>query len=220
MTRIPQNWSLKEQNRQAAKQQQRLFDRAGCLVIELLGSPGCGKTSLQEATLPALDRCGVLNGDMASDRDIQRLKPFCGWAIQIETGNRCHLSASDWGVLSASELAMVDWVFVENVGNLVCPAAFPMGAHRRVLLVSTPEGHDKFTKYPTAIAAADLVVISKMELAPYVDFDADFARESIHSIKPHLPVLELSVRQQTGLEAWMIWLYLQRSKHCQSEVVP
>lgn len=207
----PFNWSFKQHQTAVAHQQQRVFDAGSCYAIELFGSPGSGKTSLLEATIPKLGPCGVINGDMAGDHDIQRLKPLARFAIQVETGERCHLVNEDLRVIKPSKIDQVDYLFIENIGNLVCPAAFPVGAHLRVMLVSTPEGDDKIDKYPVAVSAADALLFTKMDLMPFVHFDLENAKAMALRYNPNLKIMEVSVKTGLGLANWIAWIQRRAS---------
>ncbi len=200
---------LAHNDRQAEVLGQRL--RAQSIdAIGLLGGPGSGKTTLLEATLHALGDPhteAVIEGDCATDRDAQRVAACGARVTQIETGSLCHLDAHLVGhALDKLDLAGVRRLWIENVGNLVCPVPFACGESRRVVLVSTAEGDDKPEKYPAAMAAADLLIVSKLDLLPHVDFDVHRCIESARRIQPGLPVLALSARSGEGMEAWLRWL--------------
>jgi hydrogenase nickel incorporation protein HypB len=183
--------------------------RRGIEAVGLLGGPGAGKTSLLEATLAARGPEGVavIEGDCAGDFDARRLAACGARAAQIETGSMCHLDAH--AVLHALEKLDLDGVgrlFVENVGNLVCPAPFACGESRRALLLSAAEGDDKPSKYPAAVAACDVLVITKADLLPYVDFDVERCIAAARRVRPEMPALVVSARTGAGLDAWLDWL--------------
>jgi hydrogenase nickel incorporation protein HypB len=183
------------------------FAAAGVYVVNLVSSPGSGKTTLLERTLTQLAperRVAALVGDLATDRDAQRLARSGAPVRQITTGTVCHLDAemvsnalSDW------DLAAYDILFVENVGNLVCPASYDLGENLRVVVLSVTEGEDKPLKYPTIINGADLALISKIDLAEAVEFDRRQAHHNLQEVRPGLPVLELSARTGQGMDAWL-----------------
>ncbi|HEX8964481.1 MAG TPA: hydrogenase nickel incorporation protein HypB [Rhodocyclaceae bacterium] len=187
------------------------FDARGVLAVNLMSSPGSGKTSLLEATikaLPGLLRVAVIEGDLETENDAERIRRHGVPAVQITTGMACHLDAHMvHQALHAIDLDRVDILFIENVGNLVCPANFDIGQHLNVLLVSTTEGDDKPAKYPVMVRAADQVLISKTDLLPYLDeFDVRRARAAVAGVRRDLPVLEVSAKNGRGIDAWVKWL--------------
>jgi len=186
------------------------YDRAGVLVVNLMSSPGAGKTTLLEATarrLAGAFRMAAIEGDLATDRDTRRIIDAGMPCRQINTGGGCHLNAVQVReALDAYDLRDLDILFIENVGNLVCPAAFDLGEHRRVVVSSTPEGDDKPIKYPVAFRLADCVVLNKTDLAGATDFSADAFRGYVRDIKADLPVLEVSCKTGDGLAGWFQWV--------------
>lgn len=184
----------------------------GVEALGLLGAPGCGKTALLEATLrrlaseaPGAD--AVVEGDCATDRDARRIGALGVPAVQVETGGLCHLDARlVERALEGLALEGVRRLWIENVGNLVCPAPFACGESRRALLVSAPEGDDKPEKYPAAVAAVDLLVVAKSDLLPHLDFDPERCIASARRVRPELPALVLSARSGEGLEGWLDWV--------------
>ena len=187
------------------------FDAHGVLAINLMSSPGAGKTSLLEATIEANGdefRYAVIEGDLETENDAQRIRDKGTRAIQISTGSACHLDAHM--VHDAlHELAVddVDIVFIENVGNLVCPASFDLGQHHNVTLLSTPEGHDKPAKYPVMFRAADLVLLTKSDLLPVLDdFDPAYAEQCLRELASSAPLLRVSARKGESMAAWLDWL--------------
>jgi hydrogenase nickel incorporation protein HypB len=182
------------------------FAAAGLFAVNLVSSPGAGKTTLLEKTLARLapaHRVAALVGDLATDRDAQRLAGAGAPVRQITTGTLCHLQAEMVGAALADwDLEALDLLFVENVGNLVCPASYDLGENLRVVVLSVTEGEDKPLKYPTIFHAADLAVISKIDLADAVDFDRRQALANIQEVRPELEVLELSARTGQGMDAW------------------
>jgi hydrogenase nickel incorporation protein HypB len=202
----------------------RRFADAGVFVVSLVSSPGTGKTAFLEATLTALQRryrVAALVGDLATDRDAQRLARAGAPVRQIVTGTVCHLEAEMVGkALDGWDLAALDFLFIENVGNLVCPASYDLGEGLRVVLLSVTEGEDKPLKYPTIFSAADLAVITKIDLAEAVGFDRDEAHHNIHEVRPGLEILETSARTGEGMDAWLDRLRRQRGPLSTAPVQP
>jgi hydrogenase nickel incorporation protein HypB len=193
----------------AAALRARLAAR-GIEAIGLLGGPGSGKTALLEATLRALGadvaREAVIEGDCATDRDARRIAACGARVVQIETGSLCHLDAHlVEHAVERLDLTGVARLWIENVGNLVCPAPFACGESRRVALVSAPEGDDKPEKYPALFAAVDLLLITKADLLPHLDFDPARCIASARRVRPDLPALVLSARTGEGMAAWLAW---------------
>jgi hydrogenase nickel incorporation protein HypB len=187
----------------------------GTLVVNLVSSPGAGKTSLLQATArhwAGQYRLAVLVGDLATDRDAQRLAPLVE-AVQMTTGGACHLELPlverAFDRLVSPEL---DFLFIENVGNLVCPAAHDLGEHLRVVLLSTTEGDDKPGKYPKMFRTSSALVISKIDLLPHVPFSVEAATEDARLIRPDLPVLPVCALDGTGLAAWCRFLDDERER--------
>ena len=187
------------------------FARHNALAINLMSSPGAGKTALLEATADALGdelKIAVIEGDLETENDAERIRQKGVPAVQISTGSACHLDAHM--VHDAlHELAVddVDIVFIENVGNLVCPASFDLGQHYNVTLLSTPEGHDKPAKYPVMFRAADLVLLTKSDLLTVLDdFDPRYAEQCLRKLASEAPLLEVSARKGDGMTAWLDWL--------------
>jgi hydrogenase nickel incorporation protein HypB len=207
---------LLEDNEHAAAHNRAHLDSHGVFAINLMSSPGAGKTSLLEATIRRLGsryRIFVVEGDLATENDARRIRALGVPAIQITTGNACHLDASMLHrALHDIPLAEVDLLFVENVGNLVCPASFDLGQHRNVVLLSVPEGDDKPEKYPVMFRAAELVLLTKADLLAHIpEFDVQRARSSLQSIAAEAPMFTLSVRSGVDMEAWYQWLHAQKA---------
>ncbi|MDR2034322.1 MAG: hydrogenase nickel incorporation protein HypB [Helicobacteraceae bacterium] len=197
-----------ESNDQNAIANQREFDAKGILAINLMSSPGSGKTTLLEATAKRADfKFAVIEGDMQTNRDSDRLIKLGVQARQITTGTACHLEADMVrGAMDNMDLDGLDVVFIENVGNLVCPASYELGAHINVVLLSTPEGDDKVLKYPVMFRAADLALITKIELAPLFEFSADRVESEIRRLKPEVETIALSAKSGEGLDSWLNFL--------------
>ncbi|GAB4113269.1 MAG: hydrogenase nickel incorporation protein HypB [Roseiflexaceae bacterium] len=191
------------------------FAQAGVCVINVLSSPGAGKTRLLEATLTELGRSfrvAALVGDLATDNDAKRLARSGALVRQIETGDLCHLEAdlvlshlADW------DLHQLDFLIIENVGNLVCPSGYDLGEAARVVLLSVTEGEDKPLKYPATFHAADITIISKADLAEAVEFDEPVARANLAEVHPGMPVLLTSAKTGAGMQEWIGWLERRRA---------
>ncbi len=199
-------------DRLAAGNRDRL-DAAGVYSLNFLASPGAGKTSLVEQTVGRLAgrlRLAVVDGDIATSLDADRAAAAGAKAVQINTGGECHLDAVMLqGALDALDLSAVDLLIVENVGNLVCPANFALGTHKSVLVASVPEGDDKPYKYPGTYRGVDALVINKIDLLPYVDFDMEYFRRGAAALNPGLVTFPLSCRTGEGLDAWIEWVIAQ-----------
>ncbi len=198
----------------AARALREEFQRAGVYVVSLVSSPGTGKTAFLEQTLRKLRanyRVAALVGDLATDNDAKRLARAEVPIRQITTGTVCHLEAemirTALGEWSLNEL---DFLFIENVGNLVCPSSYDLGEDLRLVLLSVTEGEDKPLKYPTIFHTADVAILTKMDLALAVDFDRDQAHRNFQSVRPGLQVLEVSSKVGTGMDAWIEFLENRR----------
>jgi hydrogenase nickel incorporation protein HypB len=190
------------------------FDQHKVLAINLMSSPGAGKTSLLEATIEALGaemNIAVVEGDLETENDANRIRRKGVPAVQISTGSACHLDAHMvHNALHELNLDNIDLLFIENVGNLVCPASFDLGQHGNVALLSTPEGDDKPAKYPVMFRAADLVLITKSDLLEVLDdFDPATAQSYLQQIANPAPMFTLSAKTGDGLEAWLEWIRQQ-----------
>jgi hydrogenase nickel incorporation protein HypB len=190
-----------------AAELRRRFRSAGVFVVNLVSGPGAGKTELLEKTLTALHpeaRVAALVGDLATENDAARLRRSGVPVEQIVTGTVCHLDAEMIAKpLESMALDGLDYLFIENVGNLVCPASYDLGENLRVVLMSVTEGEDKPLKYPTIFGGADLAVLTKIDVAEAVGFDRAQALASIDSVRPGLPVVETSARTGAGMDAWL-----------------
>ncbi len=197
-------------NDDLARRNRTRLSRAGIVALNLMSSPGSGKTSLLERTIaeaPGRRPICVVEGDQETPLDADRIKATGAPVVQINTGSGCHLDATMFAHgLDALDPPKDSLLFVENVGNLVCPALFDLGEVAKVVVISVTEGDDKPLKYPHMFAAADLVVVNKTDLLPYVDFDLDRCVRDARSLNPGVAVLPLSVRSGEGLEAWYGWL--------------
>lgn len=215
---VPVLEGLLAENDRTAEHNRQHLDRHGVLAVNLMSSPGAGKTALLEATLDAIAakyRCAVLVGDLATDNDARRISAHGVQAIQISTGSACHLDAHlvHQG-LHQLDLSQLDLLFIENVGNLVCPASFDLGQHHNITLLSTTEGDDKPAKYPVMFRQADLMLITKTDLLPYLDdFSPRRAEQYLRDLANPAPVYSLSAKNGAGLSAWFEWLDLGIANH-------
>jgi hydrogenase nickel incorporation protein HypB len=188
------------------------FDRAGVTVVNFMGAPGAGKTALLERVLGELDlRAGVLEGDVQGSLDADRLVSLHVPVVQLQTsqgfGGECHLDANMVrSALPSLALDSLDLLVIENVGNLVCPAEFRVGEDARVMVSSVTEGEDKPLKYPLMFRACELVVLNKVDLLPYVDFDVEKFLARLETVHPGVACLQVSARTGEGMEAWREWL--------------
>jgi len=203
--------ALLHENDHQASHNREHFDQHNVLAINLMSSPGSGKTSLLEETIVALAnefRLAVIEGDLETENDAERIRAKGVPAVQITTGQACHLDAHMvHQALHALNLDELDLVFIENVGNLVCPASFDLGHHANVTLLSVTEGDDKPAKYPVIFRAADLVLLSKADLLDYLDdFDPNKATRHVRELANAAEVLTLSARRPESLKPWLDWL--------------
>lgn len=207
---IPVIRNVLEANEKTAVQLRELFAQQHVLVLNLISSPGAGKTSLLERTLTDLAaefRMAVIEGDLQTDNDARRVAATGAKAVQINTDGGCHLdSRMVQAALEHFDLAATNILFIENVGNLVCPVEFDCGEDCKVALLSVTEGDDKPEKYPLLFNLAEAMVLNKTDLLPYVDFDVARARRFACQLNKNLAVFELSCRQGEGLTAWYDWL--------------
>jgi len=217
MVEVILNRDVLEANDRIAEENRRRLAELGVASVNLIGSPGSGKTTLLEATLRALRdggrRPGVIEGDLETSRDAERIAALGVPACQINTHGGCHLSAGQVrDAMASMPLQDVDVLFIENVGNLVCPTEFDLGEAAKAVVLSVAEGDDKPAKYAGPFDAASAVVISKTDLLPHTDFSLDAARRDLDAIKPDIEIFPLSARTGEGMEAWVAWvLQLPRS---------
>lgn len=201
-------------NDKQANSNREHFQEHRILAVNLMSSPGAGKTTLLEKTIETLKgsiRIGVIEGDLETDRDSQRIRAKGVPAYQITTGQACHLDAfMVHKGIHQLPLEELDIVFIENVGNLVCPASYDVGAHTNVVLLSIPEGEDKPLKYPVMFHSADIVLITKVDLLPYIDFDIEDAKRNIKKVNPKVDIISLSAKTGEGMDRWIKYLTLKR----------
>jgi len=201
-------------NDQVARELREQFHESGVFVVSLVSSPGAGKTAFLEKTLTLLKkqcRPAALVGDLATDNDAARLARSEAPVKQITTGTLCHLEAAMVrSALEGWKLTDLDFLFIENVGNLVCPASYDLGEAVRVVLLSVTEGEDKPLKYPTIFNTADIAVITKIDLAEAVEFDRMTAHNNIQAVRPGMRVIEVSSKSNAGLDGWIDFLNERR----------
>lgn len=216
MTTIAVEQRILNANDQIAAENRAALDAAGTLAINVMASPGAGKTSLILATaarLPADVRPAVIEGDLASRIDADTMTAAGIDVVQINTGGSCHLDAPMVRTALPELLAgRPDLLFIENVGNLICTAEFALGSHLNVVVASSPEGHDKPYKYPGMFAVADAVVLNKADVMAVFDFDVDFFQRGLAMVNQHAPLFVVSCRTGDGLDAWVAWLLAQRAQ--------
>ncbi len=210
MNRLPLEKKVLSENDRVAAELRERFRQNNVLVVNLISSPGSGKTTLLEKTLeafPRSERVAVLTGDIQTENDANRLKRFGFPTKQITTGGTCHLDArmidkhvADW------RLDNVDILFIENVGNLVCPSSYDLGEAAKIVLLSVTEGEDKPLKYPSIFFKSELVIITKADLLPYVPFDIVKAEENARKVHPGVEIVRVSCTAGDGLSEWLQWL--------------
>ena len=217
MDRVPLERKVLSENDRIAAELRARFHEHGVLCLNLISSPGSGKTSLLERTLEALpqqDRVAVLTGDFQTENDANRLKRFGFPVKQITTGGTCHLDArmierhlADWN------LQDLNLLLIENVGNLVCPASYDLGEAAKIVVLSVTEGEDKPLKYPSIFFKSDLLVLSKIDLLPYVPFEVNEAADNARKVHPGMEIVKVSCLTGNGLHEWMTWLAHRRRAH-------
>jgi len=199
-----------EANEVIAEENRRLFKEKGLYVLNLMGAPGTGKTTLLERTIERIKdrwKVGVIEGDIATSRDAERIAQYGVSVVQINTGGACHLDGNMVRMgLRELPLEGLRVLIVENVGNLVCPAEFNIGEDDKVMILSVTEGEDKPLKYPLMFQVSRLLLLNKIDLLPYVDFNLDRFREFALKVNPHLEIIPISCKTGEGLEEWIKWL--------------
>ena len=204
-------------NDEIAAMNRKVLKQAGIFVLDLIGAPGCGKTALCEATIqklqPAL-RVPVIVGDLATQRDADRMARWCEQVVQINTGKGCHLEANHvHEALGRLDLSRIDVLFIENVGNLICPVGFDLGQDVKVGMFSVSEGDDKPAKHPYLVKEASVILLTKTDLLPHVPFNSEVFHADIRRLNDTAPVISISVTQNKGMDAWLAWLGQMRSTY-------
>jgi hydrogenase nickel incorporation protein HypB len=210
MTKIDVEKKIQDENDRLAQKNRKVFRDAGVFVVNIISSPGSGKTTLLEATLDRLAKkmgVTVIEGDVSTERDMDRVRARGASGVQINTGGGCHLSAAMVGeVLGGLDLDAAEIVFIENVGNLICPATYDLGEDVRMVLLSTTEGDDKPMKYPAIFHEASLAVINKVDLLPHLTYDVEKVEKEIHVLNPDCEILRLSAVTGEGMDGWIEWI--------------
>ena len=216
MSRVEVEKKVLSENQILAEQLRERYRQQGILCVNLISAPGSGKTLLLEKTLERMDqgtRVAVLTGDLQTENDAQRLAGFGFPVKQIVTGGTCHLDArmvekhlADWN------LENIELLIVENVGNLVCPSSYDLGEDAKIVLLSTTEGEDKPLKYPSIFFKSELMILTKIDLLPYVPFKSNVAKENARRVHPQMEILEVSSTTGEGLDAWMNWVTARQRK--------
>jgi hydrogenase nickel incorporation protein HypB len=201
---------IMDANERLAAVNRARLDAAGVVGLNFMASPGAGKTSLVEQTIRGLNgrhRLAVIDGDIATSIDADRAAAAGATAVQINTGGDCHLDAIMIQLaLEQIDLSQNDILIIENVGNLICPANFQLGVHQNILIASVPEGADKPYKYPGIYQGVDALVINKIDLLPYIDFDMDYFRRGVEMLNPGLITFPISCRTGEGIPEWLEWV--------------
>ena len=210
MTRIKVFSNIMKSNEDMALKNRQVFSHYNIPVVNMMSSPGSGKTSLLEKTINKLGEkinIAVLEGDLQTDRDAQRIGKYDVQVAQINTDGACHLDANMINkALSAFDFTKIDIFFIENVGNLVCPAGFDLGEKYRVNLVSVPEGDDKVIKYPVIFRKCDVLLINKIDLLPYISFNLERLKNEALNIRPDMKIIEISCLTNKGMQGWYEWI--------------
>lgn len=210
MAQIDIEKPILDRNDRLAQENRTLFDQKGVYVVNLLASPGSGKTSTILATIDALRErysIAVIEGDIASNVDARKISSLGIPAVQVNTGGNCHLE-SDMirKAVKVLDLDDVDLIILENVGNLVCPTDFYLGENMKVMILSVPEGDDKPLKYPGVFQAAEAVILNKVDTMPVFDFNENAFRTAVDNLNPHVPIFPISATKGEGVTLWTDWL--------------
>ena len=212
--KVSLNKKILDKNEECALQNMAFFAENGIYCLNVISSPGSGKTTMLSRTISDLAgdiKIGVIEGDIRTDTDARKIRATGASAVQIETKGACHLSAQQVTVaLGAIPAARMDVIFIENVGNLVCPSAFNLGENGRVVVLSVPEGDDKPIKYPGTFAKADVILINKIDLIDYIDFDLERAITDIRAVNRNADIFQVSAKSGKGMDKWYEWLILNK----------
>ncbi len=214
--KVSLNQKILSRNEECAQKNKAFFKENNVLCLNVISSPGSGKTTTISRTIKDLHdqiKIGVIEGDIKTDTDAQKIRAAGAEAVQIETQGACHLSAEQvYNALKALEAEKMDVVIIENVGNLVCPSAFDLGEALRVILLSVPEGDDKPIKYPGTFAEADVVLINKIDLTDYIDFNLERVLADIRVVNPDAKIFQVSATTGEGMDQWYDWLIDRKNK--------
>ena len=214
--KIPLNKKILDKNEECALQNSDFFAKHNITCFNVISSPGSGKTTILSQTIRDLTgktKIAVIEGDIRTDTDAKKIRQTGAPAVQIETKGACHLSAQQvTGALSAIPAKDMDIIFIENVGNLVCPSDFALGENARVIVLSVPEGDDKPIKYPQTFAKADIVLINKIDLIDHINFDLERVIKDIRAVNPDAKILKISATTGEGMQKWYNWLNDQIEK--------
>lgn len=199
-----------EKNNERAREIRKRLEDKGIFILNLMSSPGSGKTTLLEKLADvAGDRfkMGIIEGDLATERDADRIRAKGIQCVQINTNGGCHMDSHMIDkVLESFDLDNMDILIIENVGNLVCPSSWDLGEHKRAVVLSVTEGADKVAKYPTMFRKADAVIVNKIDLIPYLNFDMSIVEKDLHAIRPDMEIMQLSATTGENMEDWVVWL--------------
>jgi hydrogenase nickel incorporation protein HypB len=210
MKKVTLNKKILDKNEECAAGNKAFFEENGILCINVISSPGSGKTTILSRTIRDLDdemKIGVIEGDIKTDTDAEKIRSTGASAVQIETHGACHLSAEQvWRAMNQMPAKDCDVIFIENVGNLVCPSDFHLGEQVRLVVLSVPEGDDKPIKYPGTFAKADVVLINKMDLIDYIQFDMEKVINDIRVVNKNAKIFHISATSGLGLDEWYGWL--------------
>ncbi len=201
--------SVLQANDAVAQEIRKSLTKAGVLAVNLMSAPGSGKTTLLEKTIVHIgpEKCAVMVGDLQTSRDAERLGATGAVSVQINTGKGCHLSAVQvLAGMNDLDLGPIEYLFIENVGNMVCPAGYDLGEHHRVALLSVPEGDDKVAKYWTLFQGVDVILLTKADLLKYLDFNRERVKLDLSKINTQAPLYELTVKGEDSLHSWYNWL--------------
>jgi hydrogenase nickel incorporation protein HypB len=208
--KVTLNQDVLTDNNSAAAFLREQFKQSKTLVINVMSSPGAGKTTLLEKTIASLSeefRIGVIEGDLATEIDADRIRAAGAKAVQINTKGGCHLDARMVAkTIPEFDLSEIDILFIENVGNLVCPSGYDLGQQHKISVLSVPEGNDKIPKYPVMFRRTELVLLNKIDLLPYLNFNVEVAEEDLKGINPESKLLKLSATTGEGLDEWLNWV--------------
>jgi hydrogenase nickel incorporation protein HypB len=214
--KVSLNQKILSRNEECAKKNRAFFAERHILCLNVISSPGSGKTTTIARTIRDLKEritIGVIEGDIKTDTDAQKIRAAGAEAVQIETQGACHLSAEQvYNALKALDAETKDVIIIENVGNLVCPSAFDLGESSRVIMLSVPEGDDKPVKYPGTFAGAEVVLINKIDLSDYIEFNLERVLADIRVVNPKAKIFQVSATTGEGMDAWYEWLIAKMNK--------